>query len=177
MSDRVESTDCLIRGYRLELAEIPCLPGVAAWNARALLEDDIGAALPYLNSELRGAEYHRDLDTLIWRSGSRKYAFRSREIAVAPVADREEAQRLMTEAVGIVEGIWSRRGEIVPSFSRRRPPGVMDIYKLLPRTNCGKCGYPSCMAYAAQLREGKAEWSQCPDIAGHPRTLSLIEGS
>jgi ArsR family metal-binding transcriptional regulator len=166
MSSRSEPTDPLIHGYRLELSEIPCIPGAAAWNARALLDDSVGAVLPYLNAELKGADYHHDLETLIWRTGGRKYALRPREIAVAPVEDREEARRLMEDMVGVVNAIWRRRADIKPSFGRRRLPGLMDIYKLLPRTNCKQCGYPSCLAYAAQLREEEAELSQCPHLSG-----------
>jgi ArsR family metal-binding transcriptional regulator len=166
MSDRPEPSDRLIHGYRLELSEIPCIPGAAEWNARCVLEDGIGAVLPYLNAELNGADYHRELETLIWRNGGRKVAFRPREIAVAPVEDREEARRVMDDVIGVVNAIWARRADIKPSFSRRRLPGLMDLYKLLPATNCRQCGYSSCMAYAAQLREGKAELSQCPYLSG-----------
>ena len=118
--------------------------------------------MPYLNAEWKGADYHHDLETLIWRTGGHKYALRPHEIAVAPVEDREEARRLIEDMVGVVNAIWKRRADIKPSFGRRRLPGLMDIYKLLPGTNCKQCGYSSCMAYAAQLREGKAELAQCP---------------
>jgi CO dehydrogenase/acetyl-CoA synthase gamma subunit (corrinoid Fe-S protein) len=43
-------------------------------------------------------------------------------------------------------------------------PTVMELYRLLPRTNCKKCGYPTCMAFAADLREGKTELSCCPEL-------------
>jgi len=36
------------------------------------------------------------------------------------------------------------------------------IYKLLPRTNCGDCGIPTCMAFAMKLAQKKAELSACP---------------
>ena len=35
----------------------------------------------------------------------------------------------------------------------------IEIYKLLPKTNCGKCGVPTCLAFAMQLAAGKAELS------------------
>ncbi|MBN1671020.1 MAG: hypothetical protein JXR37_08315 [Kiritimatiellae bacterium] len=41
----------------------------------------------------------------------------------------------------------------------------MDIYRLLPKSNCRKCGYPTCMGYAADLRTGKTEPSQCPELS------------
>jgi ArsR family metal-binding transcriptional regulator len=169
MSNRSEPTDPLIHGYHLELSEIRCIPGAAAWTASAVLDDSIGEVLSYLNAELKSADYHHDLETLIWRNGGRKYAFRPHEIGVAPVEDREEARRLMDDMVGVVNTIWKRRADIKPSFSRRHLPGLMDIYKLLPGTNCKQCGYSSCMAYAAQLREGKTELSQCPDLSADSR--------
>jgi ArsR family metal-binding transcriptional regulator len=168
MSDRSEPTNSLIHSYRLELSDIACHPGADAWNAKVVLDDDIGEALPYLNSELKGADYHHDRKTLIWKTGRRKYAFRPHEIAMAPVEDIEEARRLMEEVLGMVEAVWKRRADIKPTFCRRRLPGLIDIYGVLPRTNCRQCGCPSCMAFAAQLREGKAEWSQCPSLSGDP---------
>ncbi|AVB75430.1 acetyl-CoA decarbonylase/synthase complex subunit gamma [Methanococcus maripaludis] len=43
---------------------------------------------------------------------------------------------------------------------------AMDIYKLLPKTNCGKCGDASCMAFAAKLSQKEAELSACPQLKG-----------
>jgi ArsR family metal-binding transcriptional regulator len=161
MSDRMEQTDPLIQGYRLELCEPACSPGADRWSAKALLEESIAPVLPYLNAALRGADYHHEAQVVIWKAGGRKHAFRPREISVAPVGDREEAHRLIDSVVDTVNEIWHRRGEIEPSLRRRRLPSPIDIYKLLPRTNCGECGYSSCLAYATQLREGEADLSQC----------------
>lgn len=38
---------------------------------------------------------------------------------------------------------------------------VMDIYRLLPQTNCGECGEASCMAFATKLNEKEADISLC----------------
>lgn len=38
----------------------------------------------------------------------------------------------------------------------------LDIFKLLPRTNCGDCDVPTCMAFAMKLAQKKAELSECP---------------
>lgn len=38
----------------------------------------------------------------------------------------------------------------------------LDIFKLLPRTNCGECGVPTCMAFAMKIAQKKAELSACP---------------
>ncbi len=40
----------------------------------------------------------------------------------------------------------------------------MDIYKLLPKTNCKKCGLPSCMAFAVRFIERKVGIEDCPEL-------------
>ncbi|MEW6398991.1 MAG: acetyl-CoA decarbonylase/synthase complex subunit gamma [Bacillota bacterium] len=41
----------------------------------------------------------------------------------------------------------------------------IEIFKLLPRTNCGQCGVPTCLAFAMNLAAGKAELSSCPHVS------------
>jgi acetyl-CoA decarbonylase/synthase complex subunit gamma len=38
----------------------------------------------------------------------------------------------------------------------------LDIFKLLPKTNCGDCGIPTCMAFAMKLAQKKGDLSECP---------------
>jgi len=40
----------------------------------------------------------------------------------------------------------------------------IEIFKKLPKTNCGDCGHPTCMAFAVALTQGKAELSACPHV-------------
>jgi len=48
---------------------------------------------------------------------------------------------------------------------------ALDIYKHLPKTNCKKCGYPTCLAFAMKLAVGKAEIEACPDLDPGAKTL------
>ena len=41
----------------------------------------------------------------------------------------------------------------------------IEIFKLLPKTNCGECGVPTCLAFAMSLAAGKAELSKCPHVS------------
>jgi acetyl-CoA decarbonylase/synthase, CODH/ACS complex subunit gamma len=38
----------------------------------------------------------------------------------------------------------------------------LDIYKLLPKTNCGECGSPTCLAFAMKLASKQASLDSCP---------------
>ncbi len=40
----------------------------------------------------------------------------------------------------------------------------LDIYKKLPKTNCGDCGVPTCMAFAMKVAQGQAEITACPHV-------------
>jgi acetyl-CoA decarbonylase/synthase complex subunit gamma len=41
----------------------------------------------------------------------------------------------------------------------------IQIFKLLPKTNCGECGSPTCLAFAMALAAGKAELEKCPTLS------------
>ncbi len=41
----------------------------------------------------------------------------------------------------------------------------VDIFKLLPKTNCKKCGFPTCLAFAMKLAQRQASIDLCPDIS------------
>ncbi|TAL17325.1 acetyl-CoA decarbonylase/synthase complex subunit gamma [bacterium] len=52
----------------------------------------------------------------------------------------------------------------------------IQIYKLLPQTNCKDCGDPTCLAFAMKLAAGKAELSKCPHVSSEA-TEKLAEAS
>ena len=52
---------------------------------------------------------------------------------------------------------------------------ALDIFKLLPKTNCKKCGCPTCLAFAMKLAQKQASLDQCPDVSAESK--SALEGS
>lgn len=41
----------------------------------------------------------------------------------------------------------------------------IQIFKMMPKKNCGECGVPTCLAFAMNLAAGKAELAQCPYVS------------
>jgi acetyl-CoA decarbonylase/synthase complex subunit gamma len=41
----------------------------------------------------------------------------------------------------------------------------LEIFKLLPKTNCKKCGMPTCLAFAMQLAQKRAKLEDCPEVS------------
>jgi acetyl-CoA decarbonylase/synthase complex subunit gamma len=52
----------------------------------------------------------------------------------------------------------------------------IQIFKLLPKTNCKECGYPTCLAFAMNLASGKAELASCPYVSDEAKE-QLAEAS
>ena len=52
----------------------------------------------------------------------------------------------------------------------------IEIFKLLPKTNCGECGVPTCLAFAMNLAAGKAELTACPHVSDEAKA-QLAEAS
>jgi len=44
------------------------------------------------------------------------------------------------------------------------------IYKLLPKTNCKECGFPTCLAFAMKLAQKGTELDKCPTVSDEAKT-------
>jgi 4Fe-4S ferredoxin len=47
--------------------------------------------------------------------------------------------------------------------------GAMEIYQLLPKTNCKKCGLATCMAFAVGLLNREKKIEDCPPLIEEPK--------
>jgi len=47
---------------------------------------------------------------------------------------------------------------------------AVDIYKLLPKTNCGSCGMPTCFGFATKVGAHMASLSACPNLSDDAKT-------
>ena len=68
-----------------------------------------------------------------------------------------------------INDAWENRERIAPSFKGAPRPQLIEILKLLPRTNCRECGEPTCMVFAARVAEGAKGVEACPPLAGENR--------
>ena len=175
---RENASDALIRDYVIEMREAPCRPGENAWSVVLSLGQDVSEALPYFNRVFDGDFYDHAARALTFRFDGRHYALRPRSVLIAPVEDRADAEDAARAIAARLNELWRDRETIAPKFEGKKKPDLMALYRNLPRTNCGRCGRPSCMAFAAALREGEAGIRECapldgPDLA--ERRAKLVE--
>jgi ArsR family metal-binding transcriptional regulator len=134
-------------------------------HAIATFEVDISPAFPYVNAELGGWDYDQTNQVLLLKLSDGKWiTLQPHKIAIRGIRDLEEAQALLAWIQSQINDIYARRQTIAPRYVSQAGLRVMDILRLLPMTNCKACGYATCMAYAAALREGEIRLEDCPPL-------------
>jgi len=53
----------------------------------------------------------------------------------------------------------------------------IQIFKMLPKTNCKECGVPTCLAFAMNLAAGKAELTACPYVSDEAKQKLATESA
>jgi ArsR family metal-binding transcriptional regulator len=140
-----------------------------AVGVKTMLDRDISDLLPYVKGELDGVKYfpHGPYVRFVFKGHPvtvcRNYA------AIGGFLDGDSACACARELIAVLQSIDSRRDRITPDSTPHNPPTVMDVYKLLPqKMGCGKCGLPTCLAFANAVAREEAEPEACPLIAPEP---------
>ncbi len=154
----------LIESYNLEIEVADHSDQVFEYEAIAHLDVDIGQALPYLNAELKSGTYFTDGPAFSWRKDSHKIGFWARKIAADHLESREQASEIIDELVALVNGIWERRDEIEPDTTTHEKRQPLELFKLMPKTNCKMCGENTCYNFSIKLASGLVELEQCAPI-------------
>ncbi|MGE0087286.1 MAG: (Fe-S)-binding protein [Desulfococcaceae bacterium] len=156
----------LLESYTKELFRAKCNPSFENVHCYAHLDQDVGEVIPYLNAELGGFQITRDPLSVTFKNRGRLITIHPRKIAVNALKDEEETDKILNWLKNQINEVWERRAEIKPSFEPAPRPILFEILKLLPKTNCRKCGLPTCMVFAAQMTEGVKGVEDCPPLEG-----------
>lgn len=154
----------LLKSYRKEIFRPECNPGFESVHCIAHLDQDISEVLPYLNAELRGHNYSKEPPSVTFKMHGKLIALHPKEIAINALKDEEEADKILEWFKEQINETWRRRDEIEPIYESLPQPKVLEILKLLPKTNCRECGLPTCMVFATQMAEGGRSVDQCPPL-------------
>ena len=172
-------SDCFVE--RLTLIEtLPCLaePGkiiVVGRPSRPLAD-----VLPYVNAVLPNVlAYSPTAATMTLRRQPGFITLYPDKVYITQVKDSEEGLVLLQTLCDLLNQVWAKRAEITPVAVARKPPGMLDVWKLLPKTNCKVCGQETCMAFAAGLLRGEARLRDCrpllqPEATGQYSSLGAL---
>jgi ArsR family metal-binding transcriptional regulator len=163
----------LIEHYDLKVFTPPCDPGAERFSAFAELTVDISEVLPYLNTTLRGAIYHRSANALTWKKSGHAIAFHAFQLATSNVEDYEAAIAEIDSLIELVNRTWEQRAEVTPDYETHQRAPLMVVYRLLPQTNCQRCGEPTCYSFAIKLVASQQKLAACPPLFEPPHAEKL----
>lgn len=136
-----------------------------SWGAHFELETDIRTIFPYINSITPGARFHDRPEHIFFLFDGIHCTLYPKDIIAASFRGKDEALAFFQKFCVFLNDLDSRRNEIVPDHRKYRPISVIDVFKLLPQTNCGECGYKTCLAFAGAMRQGETTPEKCPGFA------------
>jgi ArsR family metal-binding transcriptional regulator len=117
------------------LPYLATLPGIIAWNPEAL--------------------------TLTFRRPHGFMTLYSDKVYITQVVDTAEGLDLFNALKEAVNAVWEKRAELTAATARKRAPRHLDIWELLPRTNCGQCGEATCLAFAVAILQQNRTLMEC----------------
>jgi ArsR family metal-binding transcriptional regulator len=138
-----------------------CNPMAETINAIAYLSDDVNEVLPYLASVIKVCVYDHDTKTLTFKWQGKGVTMHPQKVAVTRLRDREEAKEVLDELKDLINRTYEGRRDIKPCYKKGGELKLLEVFKLLPRTNCRECGEPTCLAFAARLVQQEANIAQC----------------
>ncbi|MEJ2719015.1 MAG: (Fe-S)-binding protein [Deltaproteobacteria bacterium] len=163
----------LLTGYCKHIFRPECNPRFQSVHCVAELEDDVSEALPYLNAVLGGFEYIVDPPSVTFKAYGKLITVYGTRIAINALNDEAEAETILRWLKKEINEAWENRERIEPRFQGQSTPQFLEILKLLPRTNCGVCGEPTCTVFALRMSERAKDPEDCPPLdAGNSARLT-----
>jgi ArsR family metal-binding transcriptional regulator len=154
----------LLESYTKEIFNSECQPSAMAVHCFAHLDQDVGEAIPYLNAVLGGFTFTKDPPSVTFKVHGKLITVHPKKIAINALRDEEEATKIIEWLKREINSAWENRDKIEPLYEAAPQPQVIEILKLLPKTNCKKCGQPTCMVFATQVAEGAKGPEDCPPL-------------
>ncbi len=140
----------------------PCTADAEKIRFKAKFSRDISEALPYVNAQMKRAQYNNKIESLTYTKGIKMITIYSETLAVAKVINETEVYEVCDNIKDLINEAYEKRDSIEPLFETRKKPSALIIYKYLPKTNCKKCGEVTCIAFATKLILGEFPIEQCP---------------
>jgi len=153
----------LLHSYKITRT-LPCLADPEKIRVIAEIPDEIHEVFPYLNATLKGCIYNHPANTLTIRKDQKLITLHVLHITLAKIEDEKEAEEILKWLKDLINETYEKRDQIKPNYSMAGELKALDIFKLLPGTNCKKCGEPTCLAFAVKLVGRDIEITRCDPL-------------
>jgi len=131
-------------------------------GAHFKLDNDVTTLFPYINATVKDAKFYEDPEYIQFVMDDILCTLYPMEAMAVPFADSDHALGFVIRFIDFLNHLHAKKDSLEPNYNKVKPPvSAIDIYKLLPQTNCKECGYQTCIAFAAALSKNKTSPDQC----------------
>ncbi len=163
----------LVASLRL-VRTLPCLAEPGKLIVIGEPDQPLDGVMPLINAMLPNViSYNPMAGILTLRRQPGLITLYPQRVMITQVDGVEEGLEMLAGVRDLVNRIWKRREEIQPRHEGRQIPRPLDIYELLPRSNCGACGEATCMAFAFGLLEARHRPEECTGLAAQDAAAQL----
>lgn len=152
-----------------------CHPGVMMLSADFDLPVDVSELFPYINAALDDAKMYDNPMHIKFTFSGRMYVLYASKGMGTPFETLADAEGGVNRMIEYLNGLYRNRETITPNNKIYKPIAVIDVFKILPGTNCKSCGFATCLAFAAALSKGEVPYAQCPDLTSTELKGKLAE--
>ncbi len=154
---------------------LPCLAEPGKIIVIGAPDRSLEEVIPYLATLPDIIAYNPETCTLTFRRPHGFMTLYAHRVTITQVDDTEHGIVLLDDIKDAINATWEHRSELTTITKPRRAPRPLDVWTLLPRTNCRKCNEATCMAFAVALIQNKREPGECPILDVDQRaTLAAI---
>jgi len=140
---------------------LPCLAEPGKIIVIGTPSRSLGDTLPYLATLPAVIAWNPHTLTLTFRRQPGFVTLNPEKVYITQVNNTEEGLALLDTLKDAVNAVWEKRDELIAVTAKKRAPRHLDIWELLPRTNCKQCGEATCLAFAVALLQEKRTLEEC----------------
>ncbi len=137
----------------------------ASLGAHFKLDSDVSLLFPYINATVQGARFYDNPDYIQFEIDDITCILYPKDAIAVPFENKDQALEFLQRLIDFLNNLYAEKDSISPNHKRYKQISVLDIFKLLPQTNCKKCGFLTCMAFAGALSQRRTTQDKCPDFS------------
>jgi len=149
----------------------PCLAEPGRVIVTGKPSRSLDQVLPYLAALPNVIGFNPETLTLTFRRPRGFMTLYPNRVSITQVQDADEGLGLFAALTEAINATWENRAALKPVLTRKKPPGHLDLYALLPQTNCKLCGETTCLAFAVNLITGQRNLAACTPLQSEPSYL------
>ncbi len=140
---------------------LPCLAEPGKIIVIGKPNRSLDEVLPYLATLPGVIAYNPAAHTLTFRRPAGFMTLYADRVYITQVRNTNEGLDLLAALKDAINATWEHRAELMAVTVGRRAPRPLDVWTLLPQTNCRQCGEATCLAFAVGLLRHKRSVIEC----------------